>query len=97
MFYTLLRDHIVRRQSAWFGQDSIVYDGVLSQVQQMVNVGEGKVYGGELGFKYSGEYLWLQGFLNYMEGFDQERVRLRHASPLFGKLETGWKTRIGIS
>ena len=88
-YYTNLDNAMVRRDYTLNGQDSIVYDGELSQVQAIQNAAVATVYGVQLGC-----YVQLpSGFgfkadLNYQkgeeEGDDGTVSPSRHAAPFFG-------------
>lgn len=85
MFYTHLNDAMVRREFTINGQDSIMYDGVLSKVEALVNADAADIYGGTVSF----EYLFTNAFRNrtdltYTSGEDSDGYPLRHAPPLFG-------------
>ncbi|MEQ9426109.1 MAG: TonB-dependent receptor [Cyclobacteriaceae bacterium] len=86
-FYTILNDAIVRRDFEFNGQDSIVYDGVLSRVQAEVNVGEAHIYGFSLSLNSDlSEHFSLSSSLTFTDGEDKiENVPLRHTTPLFGQ------------
>lgn len=84
-FYTRLKDAIVRRNFQLNGLDSIFYDGILSQVEAMVNAESARIYGGSLFL----EYLFSPGFrfqneISLTYGKDSEDLPLRHVPPLFG-------------
>jgi hemoglobin/transferrin/lactoferrin receptor protein len=86
VFYSWLRDAMVRRNFSFNGQDSILYDGELSRVQAIVNAGKAYVFGFSLNASlvlYPS--LSLQSSLTYTDGRDlEEDAALRHAAPLFG-------------
>jgi hemoglobin/transferrin/lactoferrin receptor protein len=88
-FFTWLDHALVRRNYQLNGQDSIVYDGDLSQVQAIQNAAFAYVYGlqasadvklpGGLGF--SSRFTWQKGEEELDDG---SRAPLRHAGPWFG-------------
>ncbi|MDD5089122.1 MAG: TonB-dependent receptor, partial [bacterium] len=86
-YYTWIEDVMVRRDFAFNGQDSILYDGTLSKVQAIVNAGHGYV----TGFDFSARAdltneLGLRTTVTYTAGRDMEEdVPLRHIPPLFGE------------
>jgi hemoglobin/transferrin/lactoferrin receptor protein len=86
LYYSRLRDAMVRRNFRFNGQDSIIYDGELSRVQAIVNAGRAYVYGFSLNAAYRMSPRWaLRSMLTYTNGRDQENdATLRHAAPLFG-------------
>lgn len=88
-FYTQLDDAMVRRAFAVNGQDSIIYNGVLSKVYAIQNAAKANVYGFNAGL----EIKLPQGFgvisrFNYQLGEEEmedgSTSRSRHAAPWFG-------------
>ena len=80
---------MVRRDYQLNGQDSIMYDGELSQVQAIQNAAHARVYGIQLGM----EFKWKSGIsastrFNYQKGREElddgSYSPLRHAAPWFG-------------
>jgi len=88
-YYTLLNNAMVRRDYQLNGQDSIMYDGVRSQIQAIQNAAVANVYGIQAGFemKIPGG-VNLSSDLNYQIGeeeLDDGSVSpSRHAAPMFG-------------
>ncbi len=88
-FYTILQSAMVRRNYQLNGQDSIVYDGELSQVQAIQNAAEANVYGVQAGleiklpagFGISSRYSYQKGEEELEDGTVSP---LRHAAPWFG-------------
>ncbi len=88
-YYTLLNNALVRRNFQLAGQDSIMYDGFLSQVQAIQNAAVARVYGVEAsvelqlpaGFSFSSA-------INYQHGEEElddgSTSPSRHAPPLYG-------------
>ena len=86
-FYTWLEDAMVRRDFQFNGQDMIVYDGELSDVEAIVNAGKAYVYGASasLGIEIS-RHLAFDSNLTYTEGKDiSNQEPLRHVAPVFGR------------
>jgi hemoglobin/transferrin/lactoferrin receptor protein len=88
-YYTILDHALVRRDFTLNGQDSILYDGELSQVQAMQNAARARVYGVQAGV----EIKFPAGFgfdsdINFQRGeeeLDDGSVSpSRHAAPWFG-------------
>lgn len=88
-YYTILQNTLVRRNFQLNGEDSILYDGTLSQVQAIQNAGTTKVYGIQAGL----EWELPAGFsfsssINYQVGEEElddgTTSASRHAAPLFG-------------
>ncbi len=88
-YYTYLKDAMVRRDYSINGQDSIWYDGEMSQVQAMQNAAFATVYGvqAELEVKIPGGF-GFSSQLNYQKGEEElddgTTSPLRHAAPWFG-------------
>lgn len=88
-FSTLLENALVRRNFQLNGQDSIMYEGTLSQVQALQNAAEALIYGIQaglevklpVGFRFASD-------LNYQVGKEElddgTTSNSRHAAPLFG-------------
>lgn len=92
-FYTRLKDAMVRRDFTFNGQDSIMYDGELSNVEAIVNAGEAYVYGisAGVGIELS-RHLAFKSNVTYTNGKDISNDEpLRHVAPLFGQLSVTYK------
>lgn len=86
-FYTLLQNAMVRRDDQFNGEDSIYYEGELSQVQSIQNAAEAIVYGVQAGleikmphgFGFSTDFTFQHGEEELDDGTTST---LRHAAPL---------------
>jgi len=89
-YYTYLNNAMVRRDYTLNGQDSIMYDGEMSQVQAMQNAAFATVYGiqAEIEAKIPGGFGFSTQF-NYQKGEEElddgTTSPLRHAAPWFGQ------------
>jgi hemoglobin/transferrin/lactoferrin receptor protein len=88
-FYTYLDNAMVRRTFQVNGQDSILYDGEMSEVYALQNAAYGTVYGFNAGIEVklpSG--LTFMSRFNYQLGVEEmengDLTRSRHAAPAFG-------------
>ncbi|MFM7078657.1 MAG: TonB-dependent receptor plug domain-containing protein [Bacteroidota bacterium] len=95
-YHTWLDNAMVRRDFQLNGADSVIYDGVLSQVQAVQNAAVAKVMGVHLGFWYAFHTHWsLQGSFNYQKGEEElddgSSAPLRHAAPFFGSLRVTYR------
>ena len=85
VFYTYLDNAMARRKATFNGQDSIEYDGSMSQVWKIVNVGHANIYGGSLTFNFDvSDHISFDTYLTYQKGEDSDGLPVRHVSPLFG-------------
>ena len=95
-YYTYLQNALVRRDYTLNGQDSIVYDGTLSQVQAIQNAAVAQVYGVQAGielklkkgFGFSSDFNWQEGFEEQDDGSTSPS---RHAAPWFGVTRISYK------
>lgn len=97
-YYTYLKDALVRRDYKLNGQDSIMYQGELSQVQAIQNAAVAKVYGVQAGL----EVKLPKGFgfstdVNYQKGEEEldngKTSPSRHAAPFFATSRLNYKTK----
>lgn len=96
-FYTNLQNAMVRRDFQLNGQDSIVYDGALSQIQAIQNAAKAHVYGIQAGLelKFKGGFGLLSKW-NFQKGIEEldngESSPSRHAAPMFGVSHLTWSS-----
>lgn len=84
-FYTWLKNAMVRRDFSINGNDSIVYDGVLSKVEALVNAESASIWGANISFEYLFDNkLRTRNDLNITTGKDSEGLPMRHVPPTFG-------------
>jgi len=84
-FYTRLKNAMVRRDYLLNGQDSILYDGVMSKVEALVNTESATIYGANFTFEYLiTNSLRTRSDLTIAKGKDSEGFPLRHVPPTFG-------------
>ncbi|NEQ50161.1 MAG: TonB-dependent receptor [Leptolyngbya sp. SIO3F4] len=88
-YYTLLDDALVRRNFQLNGQDSILYDGELSQVQAIQNAAQARVYGFQAGLEVKlPAGFGISSRFNYQVGEEELNNGTtnpsRHAAPWFG-------------
>jgi outer membrane receptor protein involved in Fe transport len=85
LFYTYLNNAMARREFTFNDQDSIMYDGTMSQVWAIVNVGHANIYGGNVAVNVRlSKALSFETYLTYQRGEDSDGFPVRHVSPLFG-------------
>jgi len=88
-FYTVLTNALVRRNFTLNGQDSILYDGELSQVLAIQNAARATIYGlqANIEIKFPGGF-GISSRFNYQQGDEElddgSTSPLRHAAPWFG-------------
>ncbi|HOZ16037.1 MAG TPA: TonB-dependent receptor [Tenuifilaceae bacterium] len=103
-FYTLLDNAMVKRNDLFNEQDSIMYDGELSQVQSIQNAAYAKVWGIQADFELMlTKQLMLSSRFNYQKGTEEidngTTSPLRHATPWFGVTKltyTGTKLKMEL-
>tara|TARA_R110001599_G_scaffold114638_1_gene280666 strand:- start:23701 stop:26157 length:2457 start_codon:yes stop_codon:yes gene_type:complete len=88
-FYTRLENALVRRDFTLNGQDQIMYNGELSQVQAVQNAAYTKVYGIQAGIEFKFDsgfgFSTRYNFQHGEEELDDSSVSpSRHAAPSFG-------------
>jgi len=89
-FHTILNDAIVRRPTTFNGEDSILFNGVMSRVEALQNVAKATVWGvqisAEIFFFPEFSLLTHANWINGKETDDvkNEQVPLRHAPPFYG-------------
>lgn len=99
LFHSLLNNAIVRRPSTFNGQDSILFDGVLSRVETLQNVAKATVWGIQLSAEvFINNHLSVQSHANWITGKETDdnsnvQVPLRHAPPFYGStlIKYRWK------
>lgn len=97
-YYTLLSNALVRRNFTFNGQDSIIYDGELSQVQAIQNAAKASIYGVQAGIEVKLPYgFGLSSKINYQHGEEElddgTTSPLRHAAPTFGITSLTYNTQ----
>jgi hemoglobin/transferrin/lactoferrin receptor protein len=84
-FYTWLDNSMVRHDFIFNGEDSIVFQGVLSKVEAITNAGTARVYGLHFNVQVNLiDNLKITSALNITEGYEKGGIPLRHSAPLFG-------------
>lgn len=84
-FYTWLKNAMVRRDYQLDGQDSILYDGVMSKVEALVNAESATIVGANFTFEYLiTNTLRTRNDLTITTGKDSEKLPIRHVPPTFG-------------
>jgi len=89
-FYTILDNAIVRREDTFNGADSVLYEGVTSQVLSLQNAAQARVWGVQAGVEvFFLKYLSASVHANWIEGEETDDVKdedvpLRHAPPFYG-------------
>lgn len=90
LFYTYLDDALARRPYQFNGQDSIFFDGTLSQVQAIQNITNAFVFGVQAGLDVNfGKGFGLKSTLSFQRGQEQSAdsliyYPLANAAPLYG-------------
>lgn len=95
LYFSYLQNALARDNYNLNGLDSIIYDGTLSQVQSVQNIGAARVWGiqGSMDIQII-ENLNILGNINYTNGETTDGEALRHVSPLFGNAHLRYKYKI---
>jgi len=99
-FHTLLSNAIVRRPATFNGQDSILFNNVLSRVEALQNVANATVTGlqisAELFFATRFSLLTHANWIGGKETDDvkNEQVPLRHAPPFYGSAAIRYRFKL---
>ncbi|MFN8339082.1 MAG: TonB-dependent receptor [Saprospiraceae bacterium] len=91
-----MKNALVKRAFTLNGQDSIIYDGILSKVEAIQNAASATVKGMQLGLEWKmGHGLTLQSVYNIQDGeeeLDNGSISpSRHAAPNFGMSSLTWQ------
>ena len=97
-YYTYLVDALVRRDFTFNGENEIIYNGELSNVQAIQNAANAYVYGVEVGLEtFFTEKLSMRANYTFTEGIEEDAdgtdSAARHAPPTFGDLHLLWKNQ----
>ncbi|MFN5169958.1 MAG: TonB-dependent receptor [Cyclobacteriaceae bacterium] len=96
-YYTILDNAIVRSTFQFNGQDSIDYDGTLSQVLALQNINEVRVFGTQISFRWDlTRNLRLESDLNIQRGEEKDPVTGNvysptHVPPTFGSTRLSYR------
>jgi len=98
-YYTLLSDALARRNFTFNGEESIIYDGQLSQVQAIQNITKAYIFGiqSEVEIALSNGF-GFKSAINYQYGREQSPDSLiyypiSHTTPLFGSTHVTYKRK----
>jgi hemoglobin/transferrin/lactoferrin receptor protein len=85
-FYTWLNDALVVAPTTYNGQDSILFDGVMCQVQSSTNAGKAYVYGfqGNLLAQVTRSFSIISNLTYTMGKLDENDTPLDHIPPVYG-------------
>ncbi len=95
-YYTFLDDALIRRDFSLNGQDQIIYNGELSNVQAIQNASKAWIYGFEAGIELKfNKNLKLTSRYNVIGGTEEDEngleVPIRHVAPAFGDTHIIWQ------
>lgn len=91
-YYSFLDDAIDRRPTTLNGQDSIVVNGELLQVQSVQNVGGAFIYGVSASIAADITNHWdIKFSANYTQGEADDGEPWRHVAPFFSNLSVGYR------
>jgi len=99
VYYTYLQDALARSPFQFNGQDSILYEGTLSQVLAIQNNSNAYVYGTQAGIELIiGKGFSVKSTINYQKGstYNLDSATYfpkTHVAPVFGRTSLGFKRR----
>ncbi|HQV97220.1 MAG TPA: TonB-dependent receptor [Saprospiraceae bacterium] len=98
VYYTRLKDAMVRRPFQLDGQDSILYNGTLSKVEAIQNAAQATVKGVQLGIECKfGHGFSLTSSYNIQKGVEEldngSVSPSRHAAPNYGTTSFTWNSK----
>ncbi|MDA9646687.1 TonB-dependent receptor [Flavobacteriaceae bacterium] len=96
VYYTHLKDALVRKPFTVNGQTEILYDNELSEIHAIQNASKSRIYGFEAGIKVRlSNELKLTSQYSYVQGVQQDasgiELPVRHVAPAFGSTHLIWK------
>ncbi|WP_367176941.1 TonB-dependent receptor [uncultured Eudoraea sp.] len=97
-YYTYLIDALVRRDYLFNGEEEIIYNGELSNVQAIQNASNAYVYGLEVGLQaFLSENFSIMSNLTFTEGTEEDEngndTPARHAPPTFADFHLVWRNQ----
>jgi hemoglobin/transferrin/lactoferrin receptor protein len=97
-YYTYLIDALVRRDYLFNGEEEIIYNGELSNVQAIQNASSAYVYGLEVGLQaFLSENFSILSNLTFTEGTEEDengnKTPARHAPPTFADFHLIWRNQ----
>lgn len=92
-FYSFLDNAMTRQDFSFNGQSTMLYDGVDSEIQAIVNADNAKIWGGNISaiFKITNN-LSANSSLNFTKGEYKDKTPVRHVPPLFGNIFLQYKS-----
>ena len=95
IFQNYINNIIVREDAQFNGQDSILYDGVLSGVEQQTNSGKALIRGFSINIRSEiSDKIAFKTSLNLNKGYDLSKGQaLSHIPPLYGTSRIIWKNK----
>ncbi len=98
-FFTKMNNAIARRPASFNGQDSILFEGVMSRTESLQNVAYATIYGVQLSADvFFTPELFIRSHANWLKGKEtddvkNEQVPLRHAPPFYGSTALKYRKR----
>ena len=99
VYYTYLYDALARSAFLFGGEDSILYEGVMSQVLAVQNISNAYVYGVQGGVEILlGKGFSIKSMISYQKGFEYSLDSMgyfpkTHVAPTFGRTSLSFKKR----
>ncbi|PID87717.1 MAG: TonB-dependent receptor [Bacteroidia bacterium] len=86
IYYTLLKDALMRSNFRYAGKDSIEFQGEHLRIRSITNKNTAQIYGFQAAADWHiiPDLLFFGTRLSLTRGYDSEHLPIRHAPPLFG-------------
>ena len=92
-FYSFLDNAMIRQDFSFNGQSTMIYDGVESDIQAIVNTDNARVWGGNISaiLKLTDQFS-VKSNLNITKGEYKDGSPVRHVPPIFGNFSLNYKS-----
>ena len=92
-FYSFLDNAMTRQDFSFNGQSTMIYDGVESDIQAIVNTDNARVWGGNISaiLKLTDQFS-VKSNLNITKGEYKDGSPVRHVPPIFGNFSLNYKS-----
>ncbi len=92
-FYSFLDNAMTRQDFSFNGQNTMIYDGVESEIQAIINTDNANIWGGNISaiLKLTNQFS-VKSNLNVTKGEYKDGSPVRHVPPIFGNFSLNYKS-----